>query len=62
MNMTHINVHLIAIEAAVTKKREHVYHAAMLEPHTAAELSLDEIRVMVDDLLEAHKPWLPEYR
>jgi len=62
MNMTHINVHLITIEAAVTKKKEHVYHAAMLEPHTAAELSLDDIRAMVDELLEAHKVWLPEYK
>ena len=62
MNMTHINVHLITIEAAVTKKREHIYHAAMLDPHTAAELSLDDIRAMVDELLEAHKMWLPEYR
>jgi alpha-galactosidase len=62
MNMTHINVHLTAIEAAVTKKKEHIYHAAMLDPHTAAELSLDDIRAMVDELLEAHKPWLPEYR
>lgn len=62
MNMTHINVHLIAIEAAVTKKKEHVYHAAMLEPHTAAELSIDDIRSMVDELLEAHKQWLPAYK
>jgi alpha-galactosidase len=62
MNMTHINVHLIAIEAAVTKKKEHVYHAAMLEPHTAAELSLDDTRSMVDELLEAHKQWLPVYK
>jgi alpha-galactosidase len=61
MNMTHINVHLITIEAAVTKKREHVYHAAMLEPHTAAELSIDDIRAMTDELLEAHKVWLPKY-
>jgi len=61
LNMTHINVHLIAIEAAVTKKREHVYHAAMLDPHTAAELSLDDIRAMTDELLEAHKIWLPQY-
>jgi len=61
MNMTHINVHLITIEAAVTKKREHVYHAAMLDPHTAAELSLDHIRAMTDELLEAHKIWLPQY-
>jgi len=62
MNMTHINVHLITIEAAVTKKKEHIYHAAMLEPHTAAELSLDDIKAMTDELLEAHKQWLPEYR
>ena len=61
MNMTHINVHMITIEAAVTKKREHVYHAAMLDPHTAAELSLDDIRAMTDELLEAHKIWLPQY-
>jgi len=62
MNMTHINVHLIAIEAAVTKKREHVYHAAMLDPHTAAELSLDDIVKMCDELIDAHGDWLPKYR
>jgi len=61
MNMTNINVHLITIEAAVTKKKEHVYHAAMLDPHTAAELSLDHIRAMTDELLEAHKIWLPYF-
>jgi alpha-galactosidase len=62
MNMTHINVHLITIEAAVTKKREHIYHAVMLEPHTAAELSIDDIRAMTDELLAAHKNWLPDYK
>ena len=62
MNMTHVNVHLIAIEAAVTLKKEHIYHAAMLDPHTAAELSLDHIRSMVDDLLEAHGDWMPKYK
>jgi len=61
MNMTHINVHLITLEAAFTKKREHIYHAAMLEPHTAAELSLDDIIKMTDELLEAHSRWLPKY-
>jgi alpha-galactosidase len=61
MNMTNVNVHLITIEAAVTKKREHIYHAAMMEPHTASELSLDDIRNMVDELIEAHGSWLPEY-
>ena len=61
MNMTHINVHLITIEAAAAKKRDGVYHAAMLEPHTAAELSIDDIRSMTDELLAAHKNWLPDY-
>jgi alpha-galactosidase len=61
MNMTHINVHLITLEAARTKKREHIYHAATLDPHTAAELSLNQIRAMVDELIEAHGKWLPEY-
>ena len=61
MNMTHVNVHLVAIEAAVTKKREHVYHAAMMDPHTASELSIDDIRAMVDNLILAHGDWLPKY-
>ena len=62
MNMTHINVHLNAIEAAATLKREHIYHAAMLDPHTAAELSLDDIVKMVDELIAAHGNWMPTYK
>jgi len=62
MNMTHVNVHLCAIEAAVTLKKEHVYHAAMLDPLTAATLSLDDICAMVDDLIEEHGNWLPKYK
>ena len=54
MNMTNINPQLLTIEAAVTGKREHIYHAAMLEPHTAAELSIDDIIAMCDELFEAH--------
>jgi alpha-galactosidase len=61
LNMTNINVQLLTIEAARTRKREAVYHAAMLDPHTAAELSLDDIVRMVDDLLEAHARWLPAF-
>ena len=61
MNMTHINVHLVTIEAAVTLKKDHVYQAAMLDPHTAAELSIDDIRAMVDDLIEEHGKWLPKF-
>ncbi|MDR1541963.1 MAG: alpha-glucosidase/alpha-galactosidase [Clostridiales bacterium] len=62
MNQTHVNVHLLAIEAADTLKKEHVYHAAMLEPHTAAELSLDDIVKMVDALIEAHGEWMPKFK
>ena len=62
MNMTNINPQLLTIEAAVTKKKEHIYQAAMLDPHTSSELSIDDIVKMCDDLLEAEKDWLPEYR
>jgi alpha-galactosidase len=61
MNMTNINVQLLTIEAAVTKKKEAIYQAAMMDPHTSAELSIDDIVAMCDDLIEAHKGWLPEY-
>lgn len=57
--MTNINVQSLTVEAALTGKREHVYHAAMLDPHTAAELTLDEIWSLTDDLLEAHGAWIP---
>ncbi len=62
MNMTNINAQLMTIEAAVTKKRESIYQAAMLEPHTAAELSLDDIVKMCDELIDAHGEYMKEYR
>ncbi|HRQ36347.1 MAG TPA: alpha-glucosidase/alpha-galactosidase [Chloroflexota bacterium] len=58
---TNINVQALTVEAALTGKREHIYHAAMLDPHTAAELSLDQIWALVDELIEAHGEWLPNY-
>ena len=58
---TNINVQALTVEAALTGKREHIYHAAMLDPHTAAELDLDQIHSLVDDLIEAHGELLPEY-
>ena len=61
MNMTNINTQLLTIEAAVTKKKEHIYQAAMLDPHTSSELSIDDIVAMCDEMIEAHKGWLPEY-
>ncbi|MBQ9543831.1 MAG: alpha-glucosidase/alpha-galactosidase [Clostridia bacterium] len=61
MNMTNINCQLLTIDAAVTRKRERIYQAAMLEPHTAAELSIDDIVKMVDELIEAHGDYMPKY-
>src|SRR5690349_12252603 len=58
---TNINVQALTVEAALTGKREHIYHAAMLDPHTAAELDLDQIWALVDDLLAAHSDLLPAY-
>lgn len=62
MNMTNINVQLLTIEAAVTRKKEHIYQAAMLDPHTGSELDIDTIIKMVDDLIATHGDWLPKYR
>ena len=61
MNMTNINVQLLTIEAAVTRKKEHIYQAAMLDPHTGSELDIDTIIEMVDALIDAHGDWLPKY-
>ena len=61
MNQSNINVQLLTIEAAVTKKKERIYQAAMMDPHCSAELSIDDIIHMCDDLIEAHAGWLPEY-
>lgn len=58
---TNINVQSLTVEAALTCKRDHIYHAAMLDPHTAAELTLDQIWAMIDELIEAHGDFLPEY-
>ena len=57
---TNINVQSLTVEAALTGKREHVYHAAMFDPHTAAELDLDQIWALVDELLAAHRGMIPE--
>ncbi len=58
---TNVNVQALTVEAALTGQREHIYHAALLDPHTAAELAPDEIYALVDDLLAAHGDWLPAY-
>lgn len=62
MNVTNVNVQLLTIEAAHTRKKETLYQAAMMDPHTASELSIDDIVSLCDEMLEAHKDWLPEYK
>lgn len=62
MNMTNINAQLMTIEASRTKKRESIYQAAMLDPHTAAELSIDDIVKMCDELINAHGEYMSVYR
>lgn len=61
LNQTNINTQLLTIEAAVTRKKEHIYHAALLDPHTSAELSIDDTIALCDALIEAHGDWLPAY-
>ncbi|MNT36663.1 Alpha-galactosidase [compost metagenome] len=58
---TNINVQELTVRALMSENREHIFHAAMMDPHTAAELDLDQIWLLVDDLLLAHRDWLPEW-
>ncbi|MFW1459298.1 alpha-glucosidase/alpha-galactosidase [Vibrio parahaemolyticus] len=58
---TNINVQTLLTEAIVTQNRERIYHAAMLDPHTSATLGLEEIYALVDDLIDAHGSWLPDW-
>lgn len=62
LNQTNINVQKLTVQAALTKKKEYIYYAALLDPHTSSELTIDEIKALVDELLDAHKEWLPEYK
>jgi alpha-galactosidase len=57
--LTNVNVQALTVEAALTGRREHVYQAALLDPHTAAALDPQQICVMVDELIAAHGAWLP---
>ena len=62
LNMTNINVQQLTIEAALTGKKEYIYYAAMLDPHTSSELPIDKIKAMCDELIETHGNWLPKYK
>ncbi|HBL40868.1 MAG TPA: alpha-glucosidase/alpha-galactosidase [Ruminococcaceae bacterium] len=61
MNTLMINVQLLTIEAAVTGRKDAIYQAAMMDPHTSAELNIDDIIHLCDDLIEAHGDYLPKY-
>lgn len=61
LNRTNVNVQNMTILAARERKKELVYMAAYLDPHTAAELNLDEIKSLCDELFEAHGKWIPDY-
>ena len=61
MMKTNINVQELTVAALTEENREHIFHAAMFDPHTAAELDVGQIRAMTSDLLTAHRDWLPEW-
>lgn len=61
LNMQHIAVHDLTVKGAVERKKDYVYQAAYLDPHTRDQLTFDEIKSLCDDLFEAHKDWLPKY-
>jgi len=62
LNRTNVNVQILTIEAALTRRKDCIYQAALLDPHTAAELTIDQTVSLCDDLIEAHGKWLPKYR
>ena len=61
MNASNIYPQLLTIEAAATLEKKYIYNAAMMDPLTGTELNIKDIYAMVDEMLEAHKDWLPEY-
>jgi len=62
LSRTNVNVQELTIEAALTQRKDHIYQAALLDPHTAAELTIDEIVSLCDELIEAHGEYLPKYK
>ncbi|MDR0832385.1 MAG: alpha-galactosidase [Bacillales bacterium] len=62
LNRTNINVQILSIEGAYKKSKEEIYQATCLDPHTSSELSLDDIKSLVDEMFEANKEWLYEYK
>lgn len=61
LNRTNINPQILAVEAALTGNKDYIYQAAMLDPHTSAELPIDKIKAMCDELIAAHGKMMPKY-
>lgn len=61
MNLSNITPQLLTIEAARTKDRNYIYYAAMMDPHTGAELNIADIKAMCDELIEAHGEYMSRY-
>lgn len=62
LNRTNVNVQLLTVEAALTRNKDYIYYAAMLDPHISSELSIDDIKNLVDDLIKEHGDWLPKFK
>lgn len=62
LNRTNINVQELTVEAAMTLEKDKIYQAALMDPHANAELSISEIKAMVDELIAAHGDYLPAYK
>jgi alpha-galactosidase len=62
LNRTNINVQLLTIEAALTRRKEKIYQAALLDPHTSCELTIDQIHSLCDDLIRVHGRMLPKHK
>ena len=62
LNRTNINVQELTVEAAMTLEKDKIYQAALMDPHANSELSISEIKAMVDELIAAHGDYLPAYK
>lgn len=62
LNRTNINTQILTVKAGITRRKEDVYRAALLDPHTSSELPIDKIISLCDDLFAAHGEFLPEYK
>ena len=61
LNLRQISVHQLVVDAALTGKKDCIYQAALLDPRCSSELTIDETRNLVDDMIAAHGDWLPKY-